>query len=154
MNTLLKDPLLQISPMQLDDVAAVMEIELRAYEFPWSEGNMRDCLNSNYYCCVYRLDDRCIGYGVMSIGAGEAQILNICIDSSMRGQGLGRRLLRHLIATAGKSSADTMFLEVRASNLAAVSLYDSMGFNEMGRRRGYYPTESGREDALMLALSL
>ena len=73
----------------------------------------------------------------------------------MQGQGLGRRLLQHLIAEAGRKEADTMFLEVRASNRAASSLYDSAGFNEVGQRRGYYPAEGGaREDALVLALSL
>ncbi len=154
MNELLKDPQLKISPMQPGDVHAVMEIENRAYEFPWSEGNMRDCIKSNYYCCVYRLDTSCIGYGVMSVAAGEAQILNICIDPEMQGQGLGRRLLQHLIAEAGRRSADTLFLEVRESNRVAAALYGSMGFNELGRRRDYYPSNSGREDALMLALSL
>ncbi len=154
MNELLKDPQLKISPMQPGDVHAIMEIERRAYEFPWSAENMRACIKSNYYCCVYRLDSRCIGYGVMSVAAGEAQILNICIDPEMQGQGLGRRLLQHLIAEAGRRSADTMFLEVRESNREAASLYDSMGFNELGRRRGYYPAKSGREDALVLALTL
>ena len=154
MNTLLKDPQLKIKPMQSDDVDAVMEIELRAYEFPWSEGNMRDCINSNYYCCVYGLDDSCVGYAVMSVAAGEAQILNICIDPKMQGQGLGHRLLQHLIAEAGRRNADTLFLEVRASNKSAIALYDAAGFNEVGQRHGYYPTNSGREDALVLAFSL
>jgi len=140
--------------MQLEDLAAVMEIELRAYEFPWSEGNMRDCINSNYYCCVYRLDDRRVGYAVISVAAGEAQILNICIDPDMQGQGLGRRLLQHLIAEAGRRNADTLFLEVRASNRAAIALYDAAGFNEVGQRHGYYPAKDGREDALVLAFSL
>jgi [ribosomal protein S18]-alanine N-acetyltransferase len=154
MNQLLKDPLLQMSLMQLADLDAVMEIEKRAYEFPWSMGNMRDCIKSNYYCCVYRLDSRCIGYGVMSVAAGEAQILNICIDPEMQGHGLGRRLLQHLIAEAGRRSADTLFLEVRESNQAAAALYASAGFNELGRRRGYYPAKGGREDALVLAMTL
>ncbi len=154
MNTLLKDPLLKISPMRLDSVDAVMEIELRSYEFPWTEGNMRDCIKSNYYCCVYHLGDQCIGYAVMSVIAGEAQILNICIDPEMQGHGLGRKLLQHLIGEAGRRSADTVFLEVRVSNKAAFKLYDSAGFNEVGQRIGYYPAKNGREDALVLALSL
>ena len=154
MNTLLKDPQLKISPMGVEDLAAVMEIELRAYEFPWSEGNMRDCINGNYYCCVYRQGERCIGYAVISVAAGEAQIMNICVDPEMQGHGLGRRLLQHLIGEAGRRGADTLFLEVRARNKAAFALYDSAGFNEVGQRRGYYPAKDGREDALVLALSL
>lgn len=154
MNQLLTDHNLKIIPMQQEHLDAVMEIERRAYEFPWSVGNFKDCMRSGYYCCVYNQGDDCVGYGVMSVIAGEAQILNICIDPNLQGQGLGRRLLRHLIAEAGRQSADTVFLEVRASNQTAFSLYDSNGFNEVGQRRGYYPAKDGREDALVLALAL
>jgi len=154
MSSLLKDPLLHIQTMQPDDVDAVMELEQLAYEFPWTEGNFRDCIRSNYYCCVYRQDERCVGYAVMSVIAGEAQILNICIDPAMHGQGLGRRLLQHLIAISGRKSCDTIFLEVRISNWAAFCLYVSMGFNEIGLRQDYYPAKNGREDAMVLALAL
>jgi ribosomal-protein-alanine N-acetyltransferase len=158
MNAILKDPPLNISPMQPEHLDAVMDMEQRAYEFPWSIGNFKDCLRSGYYCCVYlrgtHLNASPIGYGVMSVIAGEAQILNICIDPQMQSKGLGRRLLHHLIAEAGRQSADTVFLEVRSSNQAAFALYDSAGFNEVGQRRGYYPAKDGREDALVLALAL
>ena len=154
MNAIHKDLILKIIPMQLEHLDAVMEIEQRAYEFPWTAGIFKDCLRSSYYCCVYCQNDDCVGYGVMSVVAGEAQILNICIDPDRQGQGLGRRLLRHLIAEAGRQSADTLFLEVRSSNQAAFALYDSAGFNEIGQRRGYYPAKEGREDALVLALAL
>ena len=76
------------------DVEAVMEVELRAYKFPWSKGNFLDCIRSGYYCCVYHLKSKLVGYGVMSTAAGEAQILNICIDPGMQQQGLGRRSVR------------------------------------------------------------
>ncbi len=161
MSSLLKDPLLKIRPMLPSDLLAVMEIELRAYPFPWSMVNFEDCLRSGYYCCVLEkgtnsnASTHIFGYAVMSVFAGEAQILNICVDPETQGQGLGRRLLQHLIAEAGRKEADTMFLEVRASNRAAIKLYDSSGFNEVGQRRGYYPAEGGaREDALVLALSI
>jgi ribosomal-protein-alanine N-acetyltransferase len=158
MNAILKDHLFKISPMLQEHMDAVMEIEQRAYEFPWSIGNFKDCLRSGYYCCVCHkgthLNASPIGYGVMSMIAGEAQILNICIDPQMQGQGLGRRLLQHLIAEAGRKSADTIFLEVRSSNEAAFALYESAGFNEIGQRHGYYPARDGREDALVLALAL
>ncbi len=154
MSTLLKDPLLYIQPMQVDDLDAVMEIELRSYEFPWTEGNFRDCIRSNYYCCVYLQGERFVGYAVMSVTAGEAQILNICIDPVLQGEGLGRRLLRYLITAAAKEGADTVFLEVRSSNRSAYALYDSVGFNEIGLRQDYYPAKKGREDAMVLALNL
>ena len=154
MNAILKDPLLQIRPMTEEDIGQVMELELRAYPFPWSEGNFRDCLRARYHCWVCTLDSQIIGYGAMSVAVGEAQILNLCIDPDLQGQGLGRRMLERLITEARSHEADTLFLEVRGSNQRAIVLYESAGFNEVGVRRGYYPAENGREDARILALSL
>ncbi len=154
MSAVLKDPLLQIRPMTEADVPAVMELELRAYPFPWSEGNFRDCLRTRYHCWVCCLDSRIIGYGIMSVAVGEAQILNLCIDPDLQGQGLGRRMLERLLNEARSHDADTAFLEVRPSNRPAVALYESAGFNEVGTRRGYYPADGGREDALILGLTL
>ena len=154
MNAILKDPLLQIRPMSEEDIAPVMELELRAYPFPWSEGNFRDCLHARDHCWVFTLDRRIIGYGVMSVAVGEAQILNLCIDPDLQGQGLGRRMLERLITEARGHEADTLFLEVRGSNQRAIALYESAGFNEVGTRRGYYPADEGREDALILGLTL
>ena len=154
MIAILKDPLLSMRPMQDADVVEVMVLERLAYPFPWTEGIFRDCLRVGYSCWVYTLDDRIIGYGVMSVAVGEAHILNICIHPDYQGQGLGRRLLQRLLTLARKHGADTAFLEVRASNRTALRLYLDMGFNEVGLRRGYYPIREGREDAVVLALSL
>jgi ribosomal-protein-alanine N-acetyltransferase len=154
MNAILNDPLLQIRPMQAEDIPAVMELERRAYPFPWSAGNFRDCLRSGYYCPLYHLDGRIIGYGIMAVGADEAQILSLCIDPDLQGQGLGRSLLLQLLNQASSGQVDSVFLEVRASNRVARSLYESSGFNEIGVRRGYYPAEDGREDAIILATTL
>ena len=90
----------------------------------------------------------------MSVGAGEAHILNVCVHPEYRSRGLGSRLLQRLLTLARKHGADTAFLEVRISNRAALGLYQKLGFNEIGLRRGYYPLEDGKEDAVLLALSL
>lgn len=66
---------------------------------------------------------------------------------------MGRKMMEHLIVLARKK-AETMFLEVRPSNIGVIKLYDSLGFNDVGRRKDYYPAESGREDAVILALEL
>ena len=95
-----------------------------------------------------------MGYGIISIGAGEAQLLNLCIRRKYRAQGLGRWLLGHLIDVAGRHNADSMFLEVRPSNRAALRLYQRMGFNEVGVRKGYYPGKNGPDDAIILGLAL
>jgi ribosomal-protein-alanine N-acetyltransferase len=151
---LLKDPALRLQPMQQSDLAAVVELELRCYPFPWTEGIFRDCLGVGYNCWVYRYRERIVGYGVMSVAAGEAHILNICIEPELRGRGLARRMLERLLNLARQHGADSVFLEVRASNTAAQNLYSGLGFNEVGLRRGYYPAAQGREDAIVLALSL
>jgi ribosomal-protein-alanine N-acetyltransferase len=154
MSAILKDPLLQIRPMRAGDIDEVLKVEQRGYPFPWSAGNFRDCLRAGYHSWVLTLDARIIGYGVMSVFVGEAQILNLCIDPEMQDQGLGRRLLQRLLNEARTHNADTAFLEVRASNVAAITLYVSSGFNQIGTRRDYYPAAGGREDALILGISL
>ena len=154
MSAILRDPLLRMRPMQEADLDAVIEVEKLAYPFPWTKGIFRDCLRVGYCCWVYALDERVLGYGVMSVVVGEAHILNACIHPEFQGQGLGRRLLQRLLTLARQHRADTAFLEVRASNRAALHLYQDLGFNEIGLRRAYYPGKTGREDAVVLALSL
>jgi ribosomal-protein-alanine N-acetyltransferase len=89
----------------------------------------------------------------MTMGVGEAHILNISVHPEEQGQGIGRKMMENLIEKA-KWEAETMFLEVRPSNPGAIALYQKLGFNEVGLRKGYYPAEHGREDAIMLALEL
>jgi len=95
-----------------------------------------------------------LGYGVMSVGAGEAHILNLCVSEAFRCRGVGKRLLGSLIERAAAAGMGAAFLEVRPSNTAAIRLYLSMGFEQVGSRRGYYQALSGREDAAVLKLAL
>jgi ribosomal-protein-alanine N-acetyltransferase len=136
------------------DLPAVVEIERSAYTHPWSEGILRDCLKVGYHCWVCELGGDTVGHAVMSVAVGEAHLLNLCIGPAWQGRGLGRRMLRRMLRVAGEKDADTLFLEVRESNLGARGLYESEGFNEIGRRRDYYPTRSGREDAIVYAKAL
>jgi len=131
-----------------------MEIEIRAYDFPWTEGIFRDCLRVGYCCWCFENDEVVQGYGVMSAAAGESHILNLTVRPESQRQGIGSRLLKHFQQLARRHGADTLMLEVRPSNRNAISLYEKQGFNEIGVRRNYYPAENGREDALLLALSL
>ncbi len=131
-----------------------MEMELLCYEHPWTEGIFKDCLRVGYCSWVYMLDQRLIGYGIMSVAAGEAHILNLCIHPEHQGKGLARYLLQRLLTLAREHGADTAFLEARSSNRIALGLYESIGFNEIGIRCGYYPAKKGREDAVLLALNL
>ncbi len=136
------------------DLEQIMAIERRAYEFPWTESIMRDCIRVGYRCRVLEFGRAVVSYGVLSVAAGEGHILNLCVAPECQARGVGRRMLEHLVGMAGEQGAKTVFLEVRPSNSWAVGLYQSAGFNEIGTRRGYYPAREGREDALVMAREL
>lgn len=143
-------PQVLIRDMGFDDVGAVVALERDAYPFPWSEGIFRDCLRVGYYCCVMELDDVPIGYAILTSGAGEAHVLNLCVDRRYRCRGLGGALLDHLLEFARGLAVEDVLLEVRPSNTVAVRLYHSRGFVQVGIRRGYYQAHGGREDAVVL----
>jgi ribosomal-protein-alanine N-acetyltransferase len=150
----LKDPLLGMRPMQEEDLDAVMAIEMQVYEFPWTLGIFRDCLRVGYSCLTVTMDAQVIGYGVMSVAVEECHILNICIHPDWQGQGLGQKLTSRLLKLGRQHGAESAFLEVRPSNGAALSLYERLGFVEVGRRKDYYPAKGGREDAMVFSLTL
>jgi [ribosomal protein S18]-alanine N-acetyltransferase len=145
---------LSLRPMREDDLTAVQMIESRAYEFPWTVGIFRDCLRADYPAWVLHDGNRIAGYFLMSIAAGEAHVLNICVAPELQGQGHGRRLLHALLQMARGRHVSRVFLEVRPSNANAIALYFDEGFNEIGRRPRYYPAKDGREDALVMAMEL
>lgn len=154
MSAVLQEPMPFIRPMRVDDLSSVIVVEHNAYTHPWSEGILHDCLRVGYSCWVCELGSDIVGHAVMSIAVGEAHLLNICVAPAHQGRGLGRRLLKRVLRIARERDADTMFLEVRASNEGARWLYESEGFGEIGQRRGYYPTLTGREDAIVYAKAL
>jgi [ribosomal protein S18]-alanine N-acetyltransferase len=147
-------PEVVIRPMRAGDVADVVAIERAAYQFPWSEGIFRDCLRVGYVCRVMTVSRRVMAYGVMSLGAGEAHILNLCVGEAFRCRGVGKRLLGSLVERAQLAGMSEAFLEVRPSNTAAIRLYLSLGFEQVGMRRGYYQAPGGREDAAVLKRAL
>ena len=147
-------PFAQLRPMQQVDLEQIVAIERQAYSHPWSEGIFRDCLRVGYCCWCYENDGQIDGYGVMSVAAGESHILNLTVRPESQRQGIGKKLMTHFLQLARRHNADVVMLEVRPSNQAALGLYQQCGFNEIGVRRNYYPAENGREDALLLALSL
>ena len=146
--------LAMLRPMRESDLDAVAIIEQRAYEFPWTQTIFRDCLRAGYHGCVLHFAVEIVGYFMLSVAAGEAHLLNICVDPSEQGRGHGRRLLRRALDLARWHRVESLFLEVRPSNPGAIALYASCGFRQIGRRPKYYPARHGREDALVMALDL
>jgi len=147
-------PRTQIRLMLPSDLKAVAQIEKSAYDYPWSHGIFRDCLLAGYYSLVVEVGGAVVGYGIMSIAAAEAHILNLCVHPHSQRLGYGRRLLTALLLKAQQSETNKVFLEVRPSNKAALGLYESAGFERIGIRPDYYQADFGREDAVVLASTL
>lgn len=146
--------LISYRPMCKSDFNAILAIEAQVYHFPWTARTFQDCMKIGYLCWVCERVDELVGYGILSLGAGEAHVMNICVTPKFQNQGLGRRMMDKLIDVALENRCMTMLLEVRPSNPAAIHLYSSMGFDEIGTRTDYYPARDGREDALMFSMDL
>ena len=140
--------------MTLDDVPEIMQIEESIYSHPWTEGIFGDCIRVGYPCWVYRENNEILAYGLVSVAANEAHILNLCVSPHAQGRGLGKRMLHKMMQLAEARDADCIFLEVRVSNNIAQNLYEQEGFNHIGVRKAYYPSSEGREDALVYAKAL
>jgi [ribosomal protein S18]-alanine N-acetyltransferase len=146
--------LVKFRAMTPGDVPAVAAVERTSYTFPWSEGIFRDCLRVGYLCRVADVDGEIVAYGIVAMGAGEAHILNLCVRADLRGRSIGRQMLMLLLERSRQAAMEAVFLEVRPSNPHAIALYQSVGFTQVGLRKGYYQAEGGREDALVLKLDL
>ena len=138
-------------PMTVEDINQVMQVEQSVYEFPWSEQIFNDCIRVGYNCWIASTNEDVVGHAVISIAAGESHMLNLSIAKNHQGMGYGKLFVAHLVEVAQQQDAETMLLEVRPSNLQAISCYNSSGFNEIGSRKNYYPAAQGREDALLFA---
>lgn len=140
--------------MQQEDVEGVMLIENDVVEFPWTPSIFSDCIKVGYGCWVVSENNLVLGYGLISVSAGEGHILNICIQRSQHRKGLGERMMQHLLKEARRLNCDSVYLEVRVSNAGAIELYKKLNFVQVGERKDYYPAKNGREDALVLSLNL
>jgi ribosomal-protein-alanine N-acetyltransferase len=143
-----------IRDMRQTDVPRIAAIERESYEFPWSPGIFRDCLLAGYIGIVTEYRGEPVAYAIMSVAAGEAHLLNLCVAVRNRREGHGRRLLETMMERAISAGADRMHLEVRPSNDAAIELYVMAGFQRIGVRKRYYRASSGNEDAELFARDL
>ena len=140
--------------MRADDLERVVAIEREVHAHPWTHGNFRDSLDGGYHCWVAEHEPRIVAYGVLSVGAGEAHLLNLSVASEWQRRGIGSHMTQFLLKLARDYGASLVFLEVRPSNTAARALYERSGFSEIGRRRGYYPAGAAREDAVVMEIAL
>ena len=147
---------LDYQPMREADLIEVLALEQRVYPHPWTHGNFVDSLKSGYPAWVLRdVDGTLLGYFLLMLVVDEAHLLNVAVDGAIQGQGLGRFLLNQYCACARQLGMESMLLEVRPSNVRALDIYQRYGFEQIGRRKGYYPAaDSQREDAIVMRYTL
>lgn len=145
----------QLAVMTRGDLDAVLRVEQRSYGQPWSRLNFLDSLRAGHQGqCLWR-SDTLLGYFVAMPGVEEVHLLNITVAPDWRQQGWARVLLEALVLWARTRNARWIWLEVRADNRAARTLYQRFGFAEVGRRKNYYPLGRGlHADAVLMSLDL
>ncbi len=132
------------------DLEAVADLTRRADPFGWTLRNFSDAHASGNTLTVLTVDGVTSGIAAVMHVLDESELLEIAVQPAMQGRGYGKALLAQAIALARRNGAVRMFLEVRESNARARKMYTSFGFEETGRRKNYYPTENGREDAILM----
>ncbi len=145
---------LEIRRMVEADVPAVHEIDLLAFTLPWPERSFRFEVTSNPVsrCWVAEVDGRVAGMAVVWMIVDEAHVATIATHPDFRRQGIGGKLLTHVLQSAMSEGAVRSLLEVRASNEAAQSMYRRFGYVEDGRRPRYY--KDNNEDAILMSLDM
>lgn len=136
------------------DLEAVADLTRRADPFGWTLRNFSDAHASGNTLTVLTVNGVTSGIAAVMHVLDESELLEIAVQPAMQGRGYGKALLAQAIALARRNGAVRMFLEVRESNARARKMYTSFGFEETGRRKNYYPTENGREDAILMTAQL
>lgn len=154
MSAVLK-PEVRLEPLDLDRLDDVLHIEQRAYSHPWTRGNFLDSHKAGYQVITLLGEDSLLGYFVAMPGVQEVHLLNITVDPTYQRQGLSVLMLDALSIWARGQDAQCLWLEVRASNLRAIHVYERYGFKRVGERKNYYPLQLGqREHAVVMSLQL
>jgi [ribosomal protein S18]-alanine N-acetyltransferase len=148
------EPVVWFRTMRPEDLDCVASIEGRTYAFPWTLGNFRDSVLAGHDCVTCLSGEAIVGYFVLMIAGPESHLLNITIDRDEQRRGYGSALLDQVVRRARKAGSEQLLLEVRPSNGPAKRLYQRAGFRVVGVRKNYYPARAGREDALVMSLSL
>lgn len=129
----------------------LMTLEQACHSHPWSENTMDSCIGGRYFNQGLWINQQLVGFYIAEQAGDDICLMDICVHPQHQGQGLAQQLMNHLLAQATTKQAQNIFLEVRASNTAAINLYTRHEFIETGLRPNYYPSEQGREDAIVMA---
>ncbi len=150
----------RIEPLTLAHLDEVLVIERESHKTPWTEKNFRDSIMGNHGCIALLLNDSISAYAIYSEVAGEIELLLFVVARRYWRSGLGYAFLSHVVENVF-SNAESVFLEVRESNIAAQKLYEKVGFNQVGMRKNYYRLASAKEqdtfdleDAILYAMEM
>ncbi|WP_273839789.1 ribosomal protein S18-alanine N-acetyltransferase [Providencia rettgeri] len=146
--------MMKISTLKQSDLATAFLIEKLSHDFPWTERVFYGNQGERYHNLKISVNNQIVGYAITQCVLDEATLFNIAIHPDFQGRGYGRLLLEQLISELINKGIMTLWLEVRESNASALYLYEKLGFHEVTVRKDYYPAKKGREDALVLALTL
>ncbi|APW40217.1 ribosomal-protein-alanine N-acetyltransferase [Rhodoferax koreense] len=142
-------------PMEPSWLDAVVRVEQTAYAHPWSLLNFQDALKSGYQAQVLVAGGQVLGYFVAMKGVDEVHLLNITVAPAYQGQGWARVMLDALGVWSRGQGMQWLWLEARVSNVRALQVYTTHGFQRVGLRKKYYPDGFGqREDAIVMSLKL
>jgi ribosomal-protein-alanine acetyltransferase len=147
-------PFAPIRPLVAADLPAVAAIEASLQTFPWTLSQFADSLAQGHQGWVVAEGEDIIAFAVTSQVLDELSLLTIGVHTDYQRKGLAKALLEWIVERSAEVGAAVLILEVRKSNAAARSLYRRRGFVEVGQRRGYYRATEGREDAILMALTL
>jgi len=144
----------QIQQLKESDVDSMMIIEQACHSHPMTKKNMLSCFSGRYFSKGLYCSGELVGFYMAEMAGPDFTLMDICVSPHFQGKGYAKLLLEDLLEEAKTRSAESIFLEVRVSNLSAISLYEKFGFNEMGIRKDYYPATNGREDGKLMGLVL
>jgi ribosomal-protein-alanine N-acetyltransferase len=141
---------LSFHPISNDDASSLMVIENECHTHPWSEKTFKSCIGGRYFGYYLKNENTITGFYIGEYVLGEATLMDICISPNEQGSGYGKHLLNHYTNSAKVLGAAHLLLEVRAKNISALMMYINDGYSEVGRRTGYYPSNIGYEDAIVM----
>ena len=143
---------LRFVSLEKSHIPKILEIEQVTHSAPWSQKSFENELEHKYgVFLVGLIDGEVSAYGGVWILVDEAHVTNIVVKESLRGQGVGRKLMIELLERARNKGAVCATLEVRASNAPAIHLYETLGFVQATIRKNYYP--DNKEDAVVMMLN-
>ena len=140
-------------PASSDDISAILEIENKTNQMPWTEAQFISSMEVGHFAVVLHEKNNIQGFAIYSPIVPESHLLNIAIDPAHQGKGLGDKLLQQVIFQNKTMGVQVISLEVRVSNLTAIKLYEKRGFSKDAIRPNYY-SGPPKEDALLMSLNI